>query len=240
MHENVRSRYSSYMTLLTVREAAERLGVSDRHVRRLAEEGDVPAHRLGESWFIDERALTRRARRAPGAGRTWAPRTAWAAVDLLTGGNGRDFLDQPRISRLRSRLHTLTAVEMHRLAEKRARPHRFHASPRARAKLADALVASGVSALEQTDLARRFGLAAVEGSQRVEGYLLGDLEALRLRLRLNPSAGGEVVIRHMPADVDPSALLDTEAVVALDLMDSDDVRERAAGREALDRLLHRV
>ena len=90
------------------------------------------------------------------------------------------------------------------------------------------------------DLARRFGLAAVEGSQRVEGYLLGDFEALQTRLRLDPSAEGEVVIRHVPANVDPSALLGTETVVALDLMDSDNVRERAAGREALDRLLHRV
>ncbi len=52
------------MTLLTVGEAAERLKVSDRYVRRLVERGDVPARRLGESWFIDERALTRRARRA--------------------------------------------------------------------------------------------------------------------------------------------------------------------------------
>lgn len=240
MYEYVRLRYSSCMTLLTVGEAAERLGVSDRHVRRLAEEGDMPARRLGESWFIDERALTRRVRRAPGTGRTWAPQTAWAAVDLLTGGNGRALLDQPRISRLRSRLRTLTAPEMHRLAENRAQPHRFHASPRARVKLADVLVASGVSALEQQDLARRFGLAPVEGSQRVEGYLLGDFEALQSRLRLDPSAEGEVVIRHVPVHVDPSALLGTETVVALDLMDSDDVRERAAGREVLDRLLHRV
>lgn len=240
MHEYVRLRYSSYMTLLTVGEAAERLGVSDRYVRRLAEDGDVPARRLGDSWLIDERALARRVRRTPGTGRTWAPRTAWAAVDLLTGGNGRAFLDQPRISRLRSRLRTLTAPEMHRLAENRARPHRIHASPRARSKLADVLVPSGVAALEQSDLARRFGLAAVEGSQRVEGYLLGDFEALQSRLRLDPSAEGEVVIRHVPANVDPSALLGTETVVALDLMDSDNVRERAAGREALDRLLHRV
>lgn len=240
MHEQVRLRYSSCMTLLTVGEAAERLKVSDRYVRRLVEDGDVPARRLGESWFIDERALARRARRAPGIGRTWAPRTAWAAVDLLAGGNGRAFLDQPRISRLRSRLRTLTAAEMHRLAENRARPHRFHASPRARAKLADVLVPSGVSALDQSDLARRFGLAAVEGNQREEGYLLGDLEALQSRLRLDASAAGEVVIRHIPAPVYPSALLRTETVVALDLMDSDDVRERAAGREALERLLHRV
>jgi len=104
----------------------------------------------------------------------------------------------------------------------------------------DSTVPSGVSALDQSDLARRFGLAAVEGNQREEGYLLGDLEALQSRLRLDASAAGEVVIRHIPAPVDPSALLRTETVVALDLMDSDDVRERAAGREALDRLLHRV
>lgn len=99
---------------------------------------------------------------------------------------------------------------------------------------------SGVSALEQEDLARRLGLAAGEEHRWVDGYLLGDLEALQSRLRLEPSAEGEVVIRHVPADVDPSRLLGTETVVALDLMDSDDVRERAAGRDALERLLQRV
>lgn len=75
---------------------------------------------------------------------------------------------------------------------------------------------------------------------RVEGYLIGDLAALQSRLRLESSAGGEVLIRLVPAEVDPSALLEADTLVALDLMDSDDPRERAAGRDVLDGMLRHV
>lgn len=228
------------MSFMTVAAAAERIGVSPRHLRRLVESGAVPARRVGGSWLIEERALTRRARRASGAGRIWAPRTAWAAVDILGGGSGRDFVDQPRASRLRSRLRTLAPAEVHRLAETRARSHRFHASPRAKEKVKGMVVAAGVTALQRQELARRFGLVALEVDSRVEGYLIGDLVALQSRLRLEPSEEGAVLVRHVPEDVDPSALLGTDPLVALDLMDSDDTRERAAGRDVLERLLKHV
>lgn len=45
------------MKLLTVKEAAERLGISDRRVRILIKEGKLAAHKLGREHAIEEGAL---------------------------------------------------------------------------------------------------------------------------------------------------------------------------------------
>ena len=126
------------------------------------------------------------------------------------------------------------------MSETRARPHRFQASPRPKVKVEGAVVVSGATALQRPELARRFGLATLEVDSRVEGYLIGGLEALQSRLRLGPSEEGAVLLRHVSDDVDPSALLGTDPLVVPALMDSDDTRERAAGRDVLEGLLKRV
>ncbi len=45
------------MKLLTVKEAASRLGVSDRRVRKLIANGKLRAHKLGHEHAIEEQAL---------------------------------------------------------------------------------------------------------------------------------------------------------------------------------------
>ncbi len=45
------------MKTLTTSQAAEILGVSDRHVRRLINENILPAERKGKVWHIDERSI---------------------------------------------------------------------------------------------------------------------------------------------------------------------------------------
>lgn len=45
------------MKLLSVKQAAERLGISDRRVRLLIEEGKLAAHKLGREHAIEEEAL---------------------------------------------------------------------------------------------------------------------------------------------------------------------------------------
>lgn len=47
------------MKLLSVQEVAERLGCSDRHVRRLVWGHQIEHHRLGKIIRISERALDR-------------------------------------------------------------------------------------------------------------------------------------------------------------------------------------
>lgn len=45
------------MKLLTTKQAAERLGVSERRVRALIAEGKLKAHQLGREYAIEEGAL---------------------------------------------------------------------------------------------------------------------------------------------------------------------------------------
>jgi putative molybdopterin biosynthesis protein len=53
--------------LLTVREAATRLAVSERTVYRLATRGDLPTFRVGRAVRIDAEALERAVRNGRGA-----------------------------------------------------------------------------------------------------------------------------------------------------------------------------
>ncbi len=46
--------------LITVSEAARRLGRSIEQVRRYLREGKLPGRRIGQQWFIEEAALGRR------------------------------------------------------------------------------------------------------------------------------------------------------------------------------------
>ena len=45
------------MKLLTTKQAAEKLGVSERRVRALIAEGKLAAHQLGREYAIEEKAL---------------------------------------------------------------------------------------------------------------------------------------------------------------------------------------
>ena len=45
------------MKLLTTSEAAEKLGVSERRVRQLINEGKIEAHKLGRDFAIEETVL---------------------------------------------------------------------------------------------------------------------------------------------------------------------------------------
>ncbi len=45
--------------VLTIREAAGFLKLSDQHVRRLAEAGELPGRKLGDRWRFSRQALLR-------------------------------------------------------------------------------------------------------------------------------------------------------------------------------------
>ncbi len=50
---------TSYDEVLTIREAAAFLKLSDQHVRRLAEAGELPGRKLGDRWRFSRPALLR-------------------------------------------------------------------------------------------------------------------------------------------------------------------------------------
>lgn len=117
---------------------------------------------------------------------------------------------------------------------------RYAAVPRARTRLTGLLTPAGTDVLTDPLVASRFGLAVIDGDTRLEGYFAGDRGALQRRLRLTSAPEGDVTIRYVTDDLSVEHLYGTDALTALDLMDSDDIRERAAGRDVLERLLGRV
>src|SRR5690348_3954863 len=130
------------MPLLTTDQAAERIGVSVRHVQRLIAGGDLLA--IGPdrvdadsvAWGIAGRQGSRvRAREEP---------TAWGAIALLEGLRA-PWLGQAQRSRLRSVLLTTTSTDVAARTRNRAEVHRFHAHPRALSHLTRDVVSSGVT-----------------------------------------------------------------------------------------------
>jgi excisionase family DNA binding protein len=69
------------MTMVSVTEAARRLGVGVPRVHQRIRNGSLRAERLGSQWVVDELSLVRAAeRRDPG--RPLSPRSAWAIIAL--------------------------------------------------------------------------------------------------------------------------------------------------------------
>lgn len=58
-------------------EAAERLGVSDGHVRRLIANGELRARKFGRSWVVDVASVNERLAAKPDRGRPLGPKAAW-------------------------------------------------------------------------------------------------------------------------------------------------------------------
>lgn len=82
-------------------DAADWLGVSDRQVRHLVVRGELESPRRG--WITAASLDAYAARRGSVLARVWEPRTAWAALELMTGGNA-EWLGSSQRSRLRRSL----------------------------------------------------------------------------------------------------------------------------------------
>lgn len=215
------------MSLLAVSEAAERLGVSTRQVQHLVERGELRSLARG---VVDETSVERLlAVRRGSHTRAWAEWTAWAAVALLSGREA-GWLGESQRSRLRGRLRGMGADELVDRARGRARVSRYVAHRSAGERLRADLVDTSVAA-------RRLGLAATNA---IEGYLAAtDANAVVSRHGLIRDDTGRVTLRATSVDLDVVRDLVSagDVLVALDLAESLDVRERRAGMDALDRAL---
>jgi len=95
---------------IAVREAAERLGVSEPRVRQLLVSGDLAGRRLGRAWLVSAESVARMAERGVRPpGRPLGPQRAWALLDLLAGGDAA-WLASPARSQLRARLRGLAGA----------------------------------------------------------------------------------------------------------------------------------
>jgi len=220
------------MALITTAEAADRIGVSVRHVQRLVGGGDLVA--IGPDRIDAQSVAQWLAQRQGNRLRAWDERTAWAAVALLEGDSAA-WLGQSQRSRLRAALAATGGAELAARARNRAAVYRCHAHPGALGRLAREVVPSGAT--------RGVG-GLTAAPDRLDGYLADSvLPRLISRYRLEADPGGAVVLRAtaMPLDVVAELAAGTRRVLAgLDLAGSTDPRERSAGHRTLDRALQRL
>lgn len=224
------------MDLYTTAMASEVLGITPAAVRHLVDSGRLQATKMAGTLLFEPASIHRLQRCSRAPGRIWSQRTAWAALEILHNQQ-TELIDQPRRSRLTRQLRSLEAAELHRLARNHSQVRRFSAGPRVRSSLAGILVPTGVSSIVRDTVANRFGLAGVLEEDRLEGYWVGSIESLLARIPMTLDEVGGVLVRFVDDQDLVSGAVGSDAVIALDLMDSDDIRERGAGRDVLQRMI---
>lgn len=219
---------------MTTAVAAERLGVSQRQVQRLIEARDLPATRTaGDAWVVDALAVNAMARARPARGRPWSPATAWAALWRVSG-LGVDWLDRRTTRRLDDRLASIDAEELVHATRRRAVIRRCRASESFLADIDALVIRTGARAMEPS----RFGMERDLG--RVDGYCTSEVATRLARdFHLVDDPRGNTTLRVAAV---PSAVLEGRdvmpvAVIAADLAESLEVRERSAGLRVLEDLL---
>lgn len=217
---------------MTTAEAAGRLHVSQRQIQRLISSGELPARRTaGDAWVLDALAVNSLARSRPSRGRPWSPEVAWGALWMLSGLEAAWVDDRTR-SRLSVRLEGMDGPDVVHACRRRADVVRCRVSESFCDDLRGSIALSGVSAAEQ------FGLA--EDTTRVEGYCGVDAwPRICSTFHLVADARGNATIRVTAlTDVlaGPGAAM-PKAVVAVDLAESYETRERDAGVRELEELL---
>jgi len=222
------------MTQMTTAAAAERLGVSQRQVQRLVEARELPATRTaGDAWVVDALAVNAMARTRPTRGRPWSPATAWAALWQLSGLEV-DWLDRRTMRRLDDRLASIDAEELVHATRRRAIIRGFRASESFLADLDVLVIRSGARAMERT----RFGMDA--DLARIDGYCTAEAaDSLARDFHLIEDPQGNVTLRvaAMPPAIIEGRDAMPVAVIAADLAESLEVRERSAGLRVLGDLL---
>ncbi|MCF6508725.1 hypothetical protein E9549_15115 [Blastococcus sp. MG754426] len=214
---------------MTTEQAADRMGVSVRHVQRLVSGGDLLA--IGPDRVDADSVAQWVAQRRGSRVRAWEEPTAWAAVALLEG-RPAGWLGQAQRSRLRSALAGSAADELSARTRNRASVHRYRAHPRALGRLTREVVASGAAG----------GIGGLSAApDRCDGYVAESVAGglvRRYRLDADPTGGVTLRVTGMPMDVVEELARGRRQVLAgLDLAASTDPRERSAGHRILDRAL---
>jgi hypothetical protein len=221
------------MSEMTTVAGAEILGVSARQVARLARAGELEVTRtVGGALLLDGASVHRLANQVRHNGRPWTPATAWAALALLSGERA-DWLDSSALSRLRHRLRASSASQLCWTTRRRASVHRMRGWGKG-----TGLLASGVSALHDEAMSALFELTAVD--RGVDGYVRArDFAGVVGAAGLVDDVEGDVIVRVVPEDAGYAVDHILTAAVAVDLAESLDTRESAAGIRVLEDLLDR-
>ena len=232
LHNTSDSGIVMQMRLIGVSAAAEQLGVSPRRVRQMLSDGVLVGQRVGRSWVIEEHALRAAAWRRP-AHRPWNPSRRWAVLSLAGG-------IEPRCKAYeRHRAACRLAVGLPNLLGRLAsRAHRLnfytHPATRDRIALQPGVVRTAASA----SLEHHLGIV---GSGPLEAYVAhSDLLAIREVFAMEErSERANLIFRVVEDDLWPfphEPEVAPLAVVAVDLLESEDERSRRAGADLLQRL----
>lgn len=210
--------------MLTLSEAALRLGVSERRAQQLAENGQII--RVARGLFDRASVERHRAERGKGLTRTWAEHTAWGAIAMLSSLSPMGLGDVQR-HRLRSTLLQITdPAELAIRLRDRATVTTWSGHRSVTDRIRQELVAPD-----------RKQIGLVEDNTVVDGYIHTDnVHDLVHRHRLSQDTAGSITLRvtnsvavdlfkHMPAF--------SRTLAAVDAATSLDPRERGVGEQVL-------
>lgn len=216
----------SHANWISVREWAERAGVSVQRARQLARHGKVPARRLGGVWMLDGAAAGDYPKHR---GRPLSARSAWAAIDVLEGREPKDVSRSERL-RARQRARCWQQLAPGQLSE-RAALRSFHAHPGVLNRLdADPrLVIGGARAAGHhgADLIalddREFYIRQSDAARLIRAYGLRD------------ASGGDANVKLRISDRLPMSKdrVVSAGTAAVDLLDAGDERSVRAARKML-------
>ena len=226
---------------VAVRDAAERLGVSESRIRQLLAAGDLNGRRLGRAWLVDGDDVARLQGQKRRSGRPVGPKRAWAIIDLLSGGNA-PWLSYSERSQVRSYVAGLdepSADDWRGILRGRSelRPVQAHTAAVARLGQFDHVLFTGPGEAVR----RRFDLIAA-GDPRPEVYMpIKQWGHIARRLALKPSHDANLLVRH-PMVVWPFEAREVvpDAAIAADLLHTAEPRAVSAGELRLNELLSDV
>lgn len=221
--------------LISVKEAANRLGVSADAVRKRISADGLRAQRRGREWWLDAREIDRIARHGPSRGRPLSPDMAWGVLLSASGDDesAARAVHNPRYwSRLRSWLRGHPLAEHSSRLRARAEAEQFDAHPSELARILDRpdVLATGISAADAVGL--------LGGRSAVEVYAPAAHRDALIDEHALEAGPGPVRIRWVRDEIWP--LLDQDddrraprAAVLIDLLEHDDPRARREAARAL-------
>lgn len=219
--------------MLSLKEAAEQVGLSPGRLRLLAESGRLQAQKIGRDWLVDPESLEG-LRKEKLRGRPLSDANAWGLLALLSGDRavGVDRHHRQRVEHLLA--EPARALGLIEKSQSRAVVRRFWLPPEDLPRLAEepGLVRSGLSALSASDF-DLFYFEPVFDAYLDEARLPSVIKRFQpLEAAPNSNVWLRVPSQRWVLGQGPQA---PAPVVAADLLSNRDERVRAAGRAYLIR-----
>lgn len=222
---------------MTTAEAAEELKATRPMVHKLLKKGTLlVAGHAGCSILIDSASVQRYKSRSTMKGRSWNAATAWAALKIIEGGTP-GWIDATSRYRLKQRLKIMDPAELAAAVVTKDQVKRYPIAPAGISRAADYFLPTGTTALNDSEVADRFGLAAGR-TDVLEGYLdtvRAPMIANGLSLVEDPA--GNVIMHIVDDGYGFGGPGTSDAAIAVDLMESLNSRERAADENMLKEIL---